>query len=211
VPTLEQRVKEECNPERLAKKLMNLRSLVYFYELDSKNPSNKTEDLQKEIDDKFTDIRNRVMAWQRYSSFILPRIDHFKEDESIIDKIDRYYDWCVEVYHLNAHMEQNGKMPKAKRLNPKRKGAIVRIESFMKQYCNLYKGIDLKSRKQALYKAAKKKTITLPKPARKYAKGKPNVYYANDLKAKWPIFCKQVDLPPLTSEENRSQVQKGET
>jgi hypothetical protein len=79
---------------------------------------------------------------------------------------------------------------------------IVSLDDFMQRHCQLYKGIDLKSRKQALYKAHKAGTITLPRPARRHAQGKSNVYYADELIAKWSEFSRQLSLPLLQSAEN---------
>jgi hypothetical protein len=115
--------------------------------------------------------------------------------------------WFV---HLKRYLKSQGlpsDLPKVvpqqrtetrENIKVKKKGReSVTLIEFMDRYCQLYKGIDLKSRRDALYKAAKKKTIKLPKKVRQAITGKAHFYYADDLRKKWSDLSKQVSLPSL--------------
>ena len=81
---------------------------------------------------------------------------------------------------------------------PEQREVITLIE-FMDHHCQLYKGIVLRARRDALYEADKRRRIKLPKTARPYARGRANVYYADDLHKRWGKFSQQVNLPSLQS------------
>lgn len=75
------------------------------------------------------------------------------------------------------------------------------LKKFMEKYCDLYKGIDIISRRTALFDANKRELIKLPTLARPYKKGRANTYYVKDLKSNWPAYSKEVNLPPLKKQK----------
>ncbi len=76
----------------------------------------------------------------------------------------------------------------------------VTLVQFMQEYCDS-KGYDIGSKKFAIYKANKGR-LQLPRLAKKWRTGQPKIFYASDLRKKWPEYCKIIPtLPPLKQQK----------
>ena len=74
----------------------------------------------------------------------------------------------------------------------------ITLVLFLATYCNIQKKQLLLSLTSRLFKAHENKTITLPKPVKRWKSGQSKYYRVGDLRRNWPSYAEDLPgLPPI--------------
>ena len=111
------------------------------------------------------DIRKKAVQLRKESSAKIPPIP--KDPLEILN-------WCTDVEIAKS------------------KQKTYTLFQFIEKNCDLPKGHAIESKVQLLYKTAKKETISLPKLAAKWTKGRAKIFCEDDLKQHWSDYTKEI-------------------